>query len=50
MEPEEEVHLINNKNMSMNVLRGSGRDIHRDWSDSTGYIDAKSLCCDAKRF
>ena len=29
MEPEEEVHLINNKNMSMDVLRGSGRDIHR---------------------
>ena len=29
MEPEEEVHLINNKNMSIDVLRGSGRDIHR---------------------
>jgi hypothetical protein len=29
MEPEEEVHLINSKGMSLDVLKGSGRDVHR---------------------
>ena len=29
MEPEEEVHLINNQDMSVEFLKESGRDVHR---------------------